>query len=72
MKTRRAGLCIALLMLASCACDGGEVQGLSMQVEELERRLNDPKWASTDIPGPYDDTNSDDDADGSGCTERNN
>ena len=49
-----------------------KVQGLSMQVEELERRLNDPKWASTDIPGPYDDTNSDDDADGSGCTERNN
>ncbi|MDP6691846.1 MAG: serine O-acetyltransferase, partial [Alphaproteobacteria bacterium] len=45
-----------------------KVQGLSMQVEELERRLGDPtkaQWdlAEDDEPG---------ETEGSGCTDRNN
>ncbi|MDA1100394.1 MAG: serine O-acetyltransferase [Proteobacteria bacterium] len=52
-----------------------KVQGLSMQVEELERRLNDPSnvdWELGKLTAPYDDVDDDDDADSSGCTERNN
>jgi serine O-acetyltransferase len=48
-----------------------KVQGLSMQVEELQRRLNDPEWEMGKIATPYADADSDDDADGSGCTDRN-
>lgn len=50
-----------------------KVQGLSMQVEELERRVGNP-YVSKDYVGEdeFNDTESDDEVDGDGCTGRNN
>ncbi|MBT3334466.1 MAG: serine O-acetyltransferase [Rhodospirillaceae bacterium] len=47
-----------------------KVQGLSMQVEELERRLGGTDKAEWDASTSYNET--DDEGDGSGCTDRNN
>jgi serine O-acetyltransferase len=47
-----------------------KVQGLSMQVEELERRMADTGKGKWDIDPAYEEA--EDETDGSGCTERNN
>ncbi len=47
-----------------------KVQGLSMQVEDMERRLADTDKGKWDISPTYEEA--DDDGDGSGCTDRNN
>jgi len=47
-----------------------KVQGLSMQVEELERRLGDTEKNEWSICPTYDED--EDEADGNGCTDRNN
>ena len=47
-----------------------KVQGLSMQVEDLERRLGEENKGEWKIDTAYDDA--DDDGDDSGCTDRNN